>query len=160
MNEYDLFIKKVRTGLLFFLLLSFSSAFAGQLTEEEIGVRVREISKTLRGAVCQSESVWESGAELAMQMREIIRERVIAGESGDEIRAYFVGRYGDFILLKPRVTGLNRLIWFGPFLLLAISAALLYRKMRNWIAHAPPTTPEEIAPLSDQERQRIEEAFK
>ncbi len=158
------FFKKVKrgipAGLLCFIFLSFSFAFAEGLTEDEVQAKVREISKTLRCAVCQSESVWESGAELAMQMRQIVRERVIAGESGDEIRAYFVSRYGDFILLKPRVTGLNRLIWFGPFLLLAVSAFLLYRKMRSWVTQTPPSPPDQIAPLSDEERQRIEEALR
>lgn len=151
----SLFIKNV----IFFLLLS-PPVFAAQMNEEDVQDKVREISKTLRCAVCQSESVWESGAELASQMREIIRERVIAGESADEIRAYFVSRYGDFILLKPRTAGLNRLIWFGPFLLLAVSAFLLYRKMRSWIAETPPSQPEDIAPLSEKEQQQIDDLLK
>ncbi len=128
------------------------------MSEEEVQAKVREISKTLRCAVCQSESVWESGAELAMQMREIVRERVIAGESGDEIRAYFVSRYGDFILLEPRVTGLNRLLWFGPPLLLALAAALIYRKIRAWTIQS--STPAEIPPLSEEEQKRVDDALK
>ncbi len=151
-----LYLKTGIWGLLFLsLFLSFSFAFAKPLTEDEVQREVRAISKTLRCAVCQSESVWESGSELASQMREIVRERVIAGETGDQIRAYFVSRYGDFILLKPRVTGLNHLIWFGPFLLLVVVAFILYRKMKNWVTETK--LPDTIAPLTDSERQQIEE---
>ncbi len=150
-----------RYVLITLILLSLSSmAFSAPLTEDEIQVKVREISKTLRCAVCQSESVWESNAELALQMRAIVRERVIAGESGDEIRAYFISRYGDFIVLKPQVKGINQVIWFGPFILLAVSAFLIYRKIRVWVKQATKVTPSELAPIDDAGRQRIAEALK
>ncbi len=137
-----------------------SIAIAAPPTEAEVQTKVREISKTLRCAVCQSESVWESNAELAAQMRAIVRERVIAGESGDQIRAYFVSRYGDFIVLKPRVRGINQLIWFGPFILLWIAAFLIYRKIQEWVTQATPVTSSEIAPIDDAGRERIAEALK
>lgn len=98
-----------------FLILFTSLSTAETLNEDQLQERVKQVSKTLRCAVCQSESVWESNAELAIQMRDIIRERLIQGESPDQIRAYFVSRYGDFILLKPRAFGLNLLLWEGPF---------------------------------------------
>ncbi len=154
-----------RFFLIALILLSISFNFsllfsATPLSEDEIQVKVRAISKTLRCAVCQSESVWESNAELALQMRDIVRERVIAGESGDEIRAYFISRYGDFIVLKPRVRGINQVIWFGPFILLGVAAFLIYRKISTWIAQATPIQPSEIAPIDDAGRDRIAEALK
>jgi len=149
------------TGFILLFVLPISSmAVSTPLSEEAVQVKVREISKTLRCAVCQSESVWESNAELASQMREIVRERVIAGESGDEIRAYFVSRYGDFIVLKPRMQGINQLIWFGPFLLLGVAAFLLYRKIRQWVTQTTPMTHLEIATINDSERERISKALK
>jgi cytochrome c-type biogenesis protein CcmH len=135
-----------------------SSGLAQKLSEGEINEKVRQISKTLRCAVCQSESVWESNAELALQMRNIVRERVIAGESGDEIRAYFVSRYGDFILLKPRVSGLNRLIWFGPFLALALCGIYLYWKMRTWTKQAK-VMKQELPPMDESEQKRVHDAI-
>ncbi len=146
--------------ILVFVLCYFAIANAAPLTEEQIQKEVRVISKTLRCAVCQSESVWESNAELALQMRAIVRERVIAGESGDAIRAYFVSRYGDFILLKPRVRGINQLIWFGPFILLGVAAFLIYRKMGQWITQATPPKPSEFAPIDDAGKEKIAEAIK
>ncbi|MBI3358118.1 MAG: cytochrome c-type biogenesis protein CcmH [Nitrospirae bacterium] len=143
----------------FFLLFFSSIVFAAPLTEEQVQSKVREISKTLRCAVCQSESVWESNAELASQMRAIVRERVIAGESGDEIRAYFISRYGDFIVLKPRVKGINQVIWFGPFLLLGVAGFLIYRKICVWVKQATPVTPSEIVPIDDAGQKRIAEAL-
>jgi len=142
------------------LLILFATewAWAGPLSEEQVADEVRAISKTLRCAVCQSESVWESNAELAAQMRAIVRERVMAGESGDEIRAYFVGRYGDFILLAPRVRGLNNLLWFGPFLLLGGVGIYLIWRIRAWVKQAPPQ--EALAPIDEDAQRRIEAALK
>lgn len=149
----------IKMGVFLFLFLFSSMAIAVPLTEDQIQIKVREISKTLRCAVCQSESVWESNAELALQMRAIVRERVIAGESGDEIRAYFISRYGDFIVLKPRVRGINQVIWFGPFILLGVAGFLIYRRIQSWIAERTPIAPSEIAPIDDAGREKIAKAL-
>lgn len=144
----------------FFLLLFTALSAAQTLTEDQLQVRVKEVSKTLRCAVCQSESVWESNAELALQMKEIVRERLIQGESPDEIRAYFVSRYGDFILLKPRAFGLNLLLWIGPFLLLAVGGVFLFRTLRKWVAETAPASPENLSPINEKNRRRIEQALR
>ena len=86
--------------------------------ETEIDQKVREIAKTLRCTVCQTENIWESGAPLAHQMREAVRERVVQGQSAEQIRAYFHSRYGDYIMMEPPKQGINWLIWLAPFLLL------------------------------------------
>jgi len=130
------------------------------LTEDELQLRIKEVAKTLRCAVCQSESVWDSNAELALQMREIIRERVIQGESPAEIRAYFQSRYGDFILLQPQKRGMNWLLWGGPFLLLFSGGAILFRYLKQ--AAAEPVLEQSGDPilLDPKSRERIDQAMK
>ncbi len=144
----------------FFLILFTSFSTAETLNEDQLQVRVKEVAKTLRCAVCQSESVWESNAELAIQMRDIIRERLSQGQSPDEIRAYFVSRYGDFILLKPRAFGMNWLLWGGPFLLLIIGGSFLFRTLRKWVAQTAPDSPEILSPLDERGRRRIEQELR
>ncbi|TAK07596.1 MAG: cytochrome c-type biogenesis protein CcmH [Candidatus Manganitrophaceae bacterium] len=148
--------------LISFLLVFFTSlATAETLTEDQLQVRVKEVAKTLRCAVCQSESVWESNAELAIQMRDIIRERLSQGQSPDEIRAYFVSRYGDFILLQPRAfVGMNWLLWGGPFLLLIVGGTFLFRTLRKWVAQTAPSPPEELSPIDERGRRRIEQELR
>lgn len=153
-----MFVKAIKA---FFLLGSVLLCFAPMsvgaevVDEAEIDIRTREISKTLRCAVCQTESIWESNAELARQMRQVVRDRIAEGQSNQEILDYFHSRYGDYILLEPRKTGLNWVIWGGPFLLLGIGAVVLYRTVSRWVAQSPPST-EEIPPLDEESRQRIE----
>ncbi len=147
--------------LILFFLIAFSGvSFAEPQDDEVLQGRIKEVSKTLRCAVCQSESVWESNATLAIQMRKIVRERLIAGESPEEIRAYFVGRYGDYILLKPRVRGLNRLLWFGPFILLSFGGFFLYKTLRRWASKPARTEPVAFSPIDDAHRRRIEEELR
>ncbi|MFQ5543630.1 MAG: cytochrome c-type biogenesis protein CcmH [Nitrospiria bacterium] len=130
------------------------------MSDDLLQQKIKEISKTLRCAVCQSESVWESNATLAIQMRDIVRERLIEGQTADEIRAYFVSRYGDYIVFKPRFRGLNLLLWGGPFILLAIGGIILARNLQKWSARSvlatPSATTEAMAPISEKQRKRIE----
>ncbi len=144
----------------FFILIVFffvmSVAMAQAMDEDLLQEKTKEVSKTLRCAVCQSESIWESNATLAIQMRDIIRERLIEGESPDEIRAYFISRYGDYIVFKPRFRGINILLWGGPFLLLAIGAFFLHRNLRKWTTQSTQTGPEHLNPIDEKQRKRIE----
>jgi len=135
-----------------------AALWAAQIREEALQAQVKAVAKSLRCAVCQSESVWESNAELALQMRQIILERLLRGESPDQIRAYFQGRYGEFILLKPSMGGLNLLLWVGPFVLLVVGGLLLYRTLRRWAVPSVVMHPQ--APLSEEDRKRVEEALK
>ena len=149
------------SSILFFtscaLILASAAFGAKPLNEDDLQAQTKEIAKTLRCMVCQSESVWESNAELAIQMREIIRERLMEGQTPDQIRSYFVGRYGDPILLKPRAFGLNWLLWAGPFLLLLIGGVFLYLNIRKWVRQTALSPPEESPAMSEQERQRIQQ---
>lgn len=132
-------------------------AVAMAVEEDALSVQVRAVAKTLRCAVCQSESIDESNAKLARQMREVIRDRLQQGETPDEIRAYFVSRYGDYILLKPRKTGWNWTLWLGPFVMLAVGAVLLTLRLRRWSRPISPDPEETPSPALDEaRRQRIE----
>lgn len=138
--------------LLYFV---FSTAGLAKVVDEtEIDQKVREIAKTLRCTVCQTENIWESGAPLAHQMRQAVRERVIQGQSTEEIRAYFHSRYGDYIMMEPPKQGINWLIWLAPFLLLFGGGVLLWREVKGWVTRTPPSQPPPA--LDETSRRRIE----
>ncbi len=149
-----------RVILPFILLLSPFFSMAATTNEELLDTQTREIAKTLRCTVCQSESVWESNAELARQMRQLIRERLAQGQSPDEIRAYFLSRYGDYILMEPQKTGLNWVLWAGPFILLAIGALFLYHTVARWVAQTSSIKPEDLSPIDELQRQRIDQELR
>ena len=143
----------------FFLIIVFFITlplFAAVKDESELDIQVREIAKTLRCTVCQTENIWESGAPLAQQMRGIIRERLALGHSKEEIRAYFLSRYGDYILMAPPKHGVNWFIWVAPFLLLFVGGMFLYKEVKNWVQKTPAPPRESPPPLDDQARKRIE----
>jgi cytochrome c-type biogenesis protein CcmH len=113
---------------------------------------VQAVAARLRCVVCQSLSVADSPSETAHQMREIIRQQLAAGESPEEIEAYFVDKYGLWILLSPPRSGFPLLVWVVPFVALAIGLALVGLLVRRW-SHRPPTV--EAPPVDDATRQRI-----
>ena len=130
---------------------------AKTVDETEIDEKVREIAKHLRCTVCQTENIWESGAPLAHQMREVVRERVIQGQSAEDILIYFHSRYGDYIMMEPPKHGFNWLIWLGPFLLLLGGGALLTREIKGWVTRTPAPPTEVLSPLDEESRRRIKE---
>ncbi len=93
------------------------------LDDPVLEARAIEISRNLRCVVCQSQSIDDSNAPLAKDMRIIVRERLVAGESDEEIYAFLVKRYGDYVLLKPPVQQNTFLLWAAPALLLIGAAA-------------------------------------
>ena len=130
-----------------------SSVWAATVDESDLDTRTREVAKTLRCTVCQTETVWESGSPFASQVRAAIRERLQQGQSPEEIRAYFLSRYGDYILMQPPTRGVNWIVWVGPFVLLFVGGVILYRSLARWVT---PPTPSSVEPLDDVSRQRIE----
>ncbi|MHB8252569.1 MAG: cytochrome c-type biogenesis protein [Acidiferrobacter sp.] len=111
------------------------------------------IAKKLRCTVCQAESLAVSQAGIARDMRKLIREKLRAGETPAQIKAYFVKRYGDYILLKPPFDPLGAILWIWPFALFAVLGGVAIVMMRRR-AHAPlpPSAPE----LAPEDRARIE----
>jgi cytochrome c-type biogenesis protein CcmH len=93
---------------------------------------VREIAAELRCVVCQSLSVADSPSETAHQMRGIIRERLAAGQTPDQVKAYFVDKYGTWILLSPPRSGFSLLVWIMPFAGLAVGFLLIAATVRRW----------------------------
>jgi cytochrome c-type biogenesis protein CcmH len=93
--------------------------------------RAVQLAEELRCLVCQNQSIAESNAELAVDLRRQIREQIALGKSDAEINAYMVDRYGDFVLYRPQVKMVTLLLWFGPLLLLMIGFFVLFRYVRE-----------------------------
>lgn len=101
-------------------------------SDSAIEARTREIASGLRCVVCQGLSVEDSPAELAREMRAIVREQVAAGRSREEVEAYFVDRYGEFVLLEPRPEGFNLLVYVLPVAALLGGALFVLLFVRRW----------------------------
>ncbi len=125
------------------------------LPDARMEARAREISAELRCLVCQNQSIDDSNAPLAKDLRVIVRERLKAGDSDAAIRSFVVARYGTFVLLRPPVAGSTALLWGTPVLLLALAGWLLWRRRRSEAA-----VPETIEPLSAEEVARLERLTK
>ena len=143
--------------VLLLLLLLAGPAFAvlpdERLADPALEARARAISRDLRCVVCQNESIDDSNADLARDIRRLLRERLVAGDSDQQAVAYLVARYGDFVLLRPPVRADTWLLWFGPFALLVLGGggvALALRRRRP----APPP------PLTAEEQVRLERLMK
>ncbi|WP_027555564.1 cytochrome c-type biogenesis protein [Bradyrhizobium sp. Cp5.3] len=118
------------------------------LPDTKLEVRARAISAGLRCLVCQNQSIDDSKAEFARDLRLLVRERLKLGESDEQVRAFLVNRYGNFILLKPPLDLETAFLWGMPALVLAVGGiALLFRLRRLQ------STP--AAPLSQAERDRL-----
>jgi cytochrome c-type biogenesis protein CcmH len=122
------------------------------LQDAALEQRARDLSKQLRCLVCQNQSIDDSDADLARDLRRIVREQLVAGRSDEQIVEYLTARYGDFVLLKPPVKPATWGLWFGPALVLLIAAAglVVYVRRRSTVPDAP------SADLSREERRRLE----
>jgi cytochrome c-type biogenesis protein CcmH len=138
------------------LLLAAASGPAGAVLPDEILAdpalegRAREISRHLRCLVCQNQSIDDSDAPLARDLRLLVRERLQKGDSDQQIFAFLVARYGDFVLLRPPVKPSTWLLWFAPAGLLVAGAFVIGWRIRRRAGQEPP------APLSAEERAEIE----
>jgi cytochrome c-type biogenesis protein CcmH len=114
------------------LLLAFASAIPAQDADDpQLDQRVQTFSQELRCLVCQNETLADSQAMLAVDLKRQIREQMKAGKTDKEILAYLTDRYGDFVLYRPPVKKQTYLLWFGPFILLAAGLYLLFRYIRS-----------------------------
>ena len=148
-------------GLLALLFLVLAApAFAVEpdeiLDDPVLEARARELSKGLRCLVCQNQDIDSSNAELAKDLRILVRERLVAGDSDSEVLDYLVARYGDFVLLEPPFKPQTYLLWFGPLVILllgGIAVAAYFRHRTPQPAEAAPVA----APLSDSEQARLKD---
>jgi cytochrome c-type biogenesis protein CcmH len=126
-----------------------------QLRDPKLETRARHIGEALRCVVCQNETIDESDAPLAHDLRVIVRERLVAGDTDRQAIDYIVARYGHFVLLKPPFETQTLLLWLGPFLVLGVGAVGL-----GLMARAAARSSKETAPLTAEEaallRRRLE----
>jgi len=122
------------------------------LANAALEARARSISAELRCMICQNQSIDESDAELARDLRVLVRQRLLAGDSDAQVIDYVVSRYGEFVLLRPRVNWRNALLWGTPVLLLLAGGSymLVAARRRKTL---------ETAALTDDERRALDEAL-
>jgi cytochrome c-type biogenesis protein CcmH len=133
------------TRILRALLLALTLAWAGgalaidtqrAFEDPVLQARYENITRELRCLVCQNETIADSNATLAGDLRREVREMIAAGKTDDQIREFMIARYGDFVLYRPRMTRMNFLLWAAPVLLLAFGAFAVVRVVRRRAAEA------------------------
>jgi len=127
--------------------LAAASDPAERLPDPAQEARARAIFRDVRCLVCQNESIDDSEAELAHDLRQIVREQVKAGKSEAEIKRFLTDRYGEFVLLTPSFSAGNLILWGGPFLVVVLGFSLLLIRLRN-------RTPDQELSPSEAERLR------
>ncbi len=140
--------------LIVFFPLTIPAKDARPDEDPQIEQRMKALTTQLRCLVCQNETLADSRADLAEDLRREIREQMKAGKSDQEIIAFLTDRYGDFVLYNPPVKRITYLLWFGPFILLIAGTAVLYRylkRRRELISDQP---------LTADERKRAEEILR
>jgi cytochrome c-type biogenesis protein CcmH len=118
-------------ALLFLSTAAFAVTPDEMLKDPALEARAREVSRQLRCLVCQGEDIDESRAPLAADLRRIVRERIVAGDTNEETISYIRARYGDYVLMKPPLKGETLLLWAAPFLALAGGGWLALRLSRK-----------------------------
>lgn len=121
--------------LMLALVLAPATALAQQAAprdEAELEKLTSAVASQLRCPVCQGMSVEDSPTELARDMRAVVREQLASGKSPEEVKAYFVSKYGEWILLEPKPRGLNLAIYLLPVVVLGAGAGLIVRSVRRW----------------------------
>jgi cytochrome c-type biogenesis protein CcmH len=124
------------------LCIAAASDPAERLTDPAQEARARAIFQDVRCLVCQNESIDDSEAELAHELRQVVRQQVRQGRSDAEIKRYLTDRYGEFVLMTPAFSWVNLALWGGPFLVVVLGAGLLVARLRNRSAD-PELSPEE-----------------
>jgi len=139
------------------LMLAVVSAYAVEPGEKLANpaqeVRARRISQELRCLVCQNQSIDDSNAELARDLRLLVRERIVAGDTDAQVLAFVEARYGEFVLLRPPFKLHTLALWLTPLLLLLGTVVVLRRNARARSA----IVGEKVVPLSDAEKKRLDD---
>jgi cytochrome c-type biogenesis protein CcmH len=148
----------LRVAVVFLMLTAVAPAVAVQpdevLKDPALEVRARGLSRELRCLVCQNQSIDDSDADLAHDLRVLVRERLTAGDSDSQVIDFLVARYGEFVLLKPRFAWHNAILWTTPVAALMAGAIAMFWALRRRRA-APAAT----VPLSAEEERRLAEVI-
>lgn len=119
------------------LFIAAPSAHAQITNDSILEARTREVASHLRCPVCQGLSIQDSPSELSVQMKNVVREQLRQGKSPEAVKAYFVSKYGEWILLEPKAAGINLIVYLAPFLILGGGALLIVAYVRKWSKAAP-----------------------
>jgi cytochrome c-type biogenesis protein CcmH len=142
----------MKRGLIALMLVFFAGAVAAQVPSgPEFEQRLKKLETELRCLVCQNQTLADSNAGLAEDLRREVREQAEKGKSDEEIKTYLQARYGDFVLYNPPVKEITWLLWFGPFVLLALGALVFALLVRRRSAAA------QGSHLSEAERKQAED---
>lgn len=145
----------IALGLALALSLSVPASAADpseMLKDPALEKRAEKLGKELRCLVCQSESIEDSNADLAKDLRIIVRERIQMGETDAQVKTFVVDRYGDYVLLNPPFKTSTLVLWVGPFVLFAVGLVAVWAFYRRRGGTAAPLQP---APLTDAEKRRL-----
>ncbi len=154
--------KIIVVGLtLFVLFFPDVSVIAQNPEEEALGKSARELYESIMCPICPAQTIAQSSNETSRQMRDLILKKLRQGESKDEILQYFASRYGERIMAKPKKKGFNLMLWFFPFVFLALVAIVIYFLIRRWSTRVPmETAPRfEEADLAEY-KERVEKELK
>ncbi len=124
-------MKRLLIALAAFACIAAASDPSERMADPAQEARARELFREVRCLVCQNESIDDSTAALALDLRKVIREQIAAGRSDQQIRDFLVDRYGEFALLKPAVSAPNAVLWGAPVLVLLIGGGLLVLRLRQ-----------------------------
>jgi cytochrome c-type biogenesis protein CcmH len=113
------------------------TVLAGTKSDSALEAMTTVLASELRCPVCQGNSIQDSPSELAQQMRDLIRDQLRAGKTPDEVRAYFVDKYGEWILLAPKAQGLNLIVYIIPFAAILVGGLIVWRTVRKWTQATP-----------------------
>ncbi|WP_371257501.1 cytochrome c-type biogenesis protein [Pseudochrobactrum sp. AO18b] len=121
------------------------------LADPVLEKRARDLSAGLRCMVCQNQSIDDSDADLARDLRLLVRERLVQGDSDEQVIDFLVSRYGEFVLLKPRLDKQTIILWSFPVIILIIGISTIWFSRRK-----AGSTQSQIVPLNDEEKQRLQ----
>ncbi|MBK7835169.1 MAG: cytochrome c-type biogenesis protein CcmH [Gemmatimonadetes bacterium] len=100
--------------------------------------KTRMVASELRCPVCQGNSIQDSPSELAQEMKGVVRDQLASGKSPDEVKQYFIAKYGEWILLEPKASGFNLVVYLLPLVVVAVGGLVIWRAVKKWTAPVEP----------------------
>ena len=157
MTDFGSLIRVTILSLTLVLSCTIASAFEPDEVLKDAGLekRARVLSAQLRCLVCQNQSIDDSNASLARDLRLLVRERLVDGDTNTQVLDFVVARYGEFVLLKPRITPATYILWFAPAGLLIIGGIGVAMLMRRRVIQAKASTPPALSKAEEKELKKL-----